>query len=668
MSDSSVTNLNPNNGLRSDLRSVVVDGQRRSYRIIIDEVSGKFTRVTERVWQALQSGHCDESVWREAGAAGWTRRRFETAIRRFSPLYFRVPLGTIDGIATRLSSISGMVFSLPAILCWTTVIAVAFVFAFSRSSELVGNLTSLQLFLSQSSPLWLGILFASTKVAHELGHAVMCRRMGSRCGSVGVLFLCGVPCPYCDVTDIWRQPSSAKRAAVMMAGIYIELIIAAIATFVWIGTTDPAIRLHALNLMVICGISTVLFNANPLMRYDGYYVLADIIGSVNLRQEATHAFRSVVVSRIAGDQCTVTKRTDLRSLSLAGYHTASMLYRLIIMLVIASVLIGLAEYLHLRSLAIAVVFIAAFAQVAKLTRLVARVTRGTEHWGQVPRWRRLLPLSALGILLALALWMPLPRFRSADGNVDLANASTIFLAGEGMIEQVAAEFGEPIRIGETLVKMRNESLAIDHARLQGQLRVARMRSNLSRRVTLDQADRAEQWKTLQAAEDAVSTQLASIAARVRETEVVAPIDGIVLPPPFESSEQLPRTRLRDQIGMAAVRHDAWCRISPDSSLHAVLMMDARDRKQIEIGSTVQLSLCEAPEIVYSSTVVSVSAMAQDNSSVTQQAAYRVLCPLPPVEQGELMSWVGKECHGVFHLPNRTFAADLTQWLSEWIGG
>jgi putative peptide zinc metalloprotease protein len=663
----------PKNGnfqLRRDLSTIPVDGHRRAYRIVIDEISGRFSRVSEHVWQSLCRGRGDPQLWREAQAAGWTRHRAESQRRRFSPLYVRIPLGSIDPIASCLAPASGIFFSAVAVASWGVVIALAAVLLVSHSGELVASLGSLPLFLEQADPVWLGMVFIGTKIVHELAHGVMCRRMGSRCGSVGLLMLCGAPCPYCDVTDIWRDPVAARRAAVMLSGVYIELIIAALATFVWTGATDPAVRFHALNLMVVCGISTIVFNANPLMRYDGYYVLGDLVGSTNLRQEARDAFGCVVTARIAGAKFQDARRSDLRSLMLASYHAASTLYRFVVVVAIATLLLALAQYLNLRPIAMGIVTAAVVVAVTRLVGRVVNVARGRGRWSNVSLGRRGCVTLGTSLSVLVLLFCPLPRYRTATGWVDAAGASSVFVPSDGLVESVTRDVGETIRTGQELLKLRSEKLDVEQAKLRGQLRVATLRGSYSRRVTLDHAETADGWKTLQAAEDAVAAQLASVDGRLRQFEVVAPTGGIILPagPTLNWHDLATSSSLRNRVGSFAEAGNAWCRISPDGRLDAVLIIDARDRTNIDVGTPVRINRSTSPDEVFTSTVTSVSMIKSDDPSVTRQAVYQALCPLPGASPNEMLRWLGNECKGVFHLPKRSLASDLAEWIREWLGG
>ena len=148
---------------------------------------------------------------------------------------------------------------------------------------------------------WMWLALGIVKVIHEFGHGLSCRKYGGEVHEMGALFLCLSPCLYCNVSDAWTLPSKWKRIVISYAGIYIELVIAATATFVWWYTpSHPFINNLALCLMVVCSVSTVVFNANPLMRYDGYYVLADWLEIPNLRDRANRFLKNSVLEHCLG--------------------------------------------------------------------------------------------------------------------------------------------------------------------------------------------------------------------------------------------------------------------------------------------------------------------------------------------------------------------------------
>ena len=667
MDTSTVTTKRP--PLRRDLTSLDRLGSRRPYRIVVDEISGRFARVSEHLWQSLLVGSADESTWRQADAAGWTRHRTGDAKPAFHPLSIRLSLGSIDGIAASLVPCTGWLFAPVAILLWSLLILLAMLLAIGRSGDIAASVGSLHQFLLQSNPLWLGLIFVATKVAHELAHAVMCRRVGSRCGSVGVLLLCGMPCPYCDVTDVWRQASTLKRVAVMLAGIYVELILATLATFVWLLATDPVLRLHALNLMVVCGVSTIVFNANPLMRYDGYYVLNDLLGSTNLRQEARDAFRSTVIKPIAGTGYGVPSRRDARAVSLAIYHGLSSCYRLLILSAIAALLMQVTGYFQIRQMAAVFLLLVVILMIARAVQQVAAVAGAKGNWTAVPRQRRLGIVMGIGLLSGLVLFVPLPRYRSASGWMDVADATNVYLNHDGMIEEVGFDFGQTVSAGDSLVNLKSDTLALEYVDLQGQLALASLRRELSRRSSLDRTELAQHWNTLKAAEEAVATRLAAVEQRMQQSQVKAPVGGVVLPPESSVSWQEPLSiSLSRRVGTTASGSTSWCRISPTGSVQAVLVLNARDRRNIDRGSPVNISISSLTGKVVSSTIDSVSAIEQESETVTGQARYKVLCSIPAVGQRDVLSWIGQECLAVFRLAPRSIASDLAAWLQSWIDG
>src|ERR1019366_7475566 len=132
--------------------------------------------------------------------------------------------------------------------------------------------------------LYLGIVVV--KVLHELGHAAACKHFGGQVHTLGVMLLFFSPLPYVDVTSSWSFRERWKRIAVASAGVIAELFVAGLAAIFWANTGPGVWHDLAFNMMIAAGVTTLLFNANPLLRYDGYYVFSDLIDLPNLYQRA----------------------------------------------------------------------------------------------------------------------------------------------------------------------------------------------------------------------------------------------------------------------------------------------------------------------------------------------------------------------------------------------
>lgn len=144
------------------------------------------------------------------------------------------------------------------------------------------------------------LLYAAVVLVHELAHGYACVHFGGRVRTLGFMLLYGKPCAYCDVSDAWMLPKG-PRIAVMAAGSLVELALWALATLAWrITAPETAAHQASLVLMAICGIGT-LFNFNPLLKFDGYYMLSDGLGIPNLRQRAFDHLKAVLRRRPTTD-------------------------------------------------------------------------------------------------------------------------------------------------------------------------------------------------------------------------------------------------------------------------------------------------------------------------------------------------------------------------------
>ncbi len=156
------------------------------------------------------------------------------------------------------------------------------VVAISQFDTIYSRLPTVRYFFQGEQLLLLALALAFVKVLHELGHAVSCQVFGGRCHEIGVMLLCFVPCLYCDVSDIWLFPNRWRRIAVSAAGIYVELGLATLFFWLWMASVPGVFNAFALNVVLVSSVNTLLANGNPLLRYDGYFILSDLIQVPNL--------------------------------------------------------------------------------------------------------------------------------------------------------------------------------------------------------------------------------------------------------------------------------------------------------------------------------------------------------------------------------------------------
>ena len=199
------------------------------------------------------------------------------------------------------------------------------------------------------------IAYPAVKALHELGHAYAIKRWGGEVHEIGLMFLVFMPVPYVDASDSLSFPSKWKRAFVASAGILVEALLAAIAMIVWESAESGMVRAFAFNVMLIGGVSTLFFNGNPLLRFDGYYVLSDIIEIPNLGRRANQYLGYALQKYLLGaDPPTNPATAPGEPAWFLFYAIASFVYRLFIftaiVLLVASKFFSLGIFLAIWTL------------------------------------------------------------------------------------------------------------------------------------------------------------------------------------------------------------------------------------------------------------------------------------------------------------------------------
>ena len=390
-----------------------------------------------------------------------------------SPLSIRIPLFDPDRGLERWLSWYRPWFGWLGALIWCAVVTTGLVTAGAHWAELTEDVTSRVLGHQNLLLLWL--TFPLVKLLHEFGHACAVKAWGGEVHEMGVMFLVLMPVPYVDASAASAFPETRRRVLVGAAGMVVEVFVASIALFLWIQAEPGILRAVLYDVMLIAGVSTVLFNANPLLRYDGYFMLADLVQIPNLRARANQYLARVVETRLFGLQDNEAVPAAGERGWLAFYSVASSLYRTFVMCVIA--LFIASEYLIVGVV---------LALWALATSVVLPLVKAVGYLLMHPRLRRRRPralaVTALAIagLYAVLFVLPVPLWTHAEGIIALPEESHLRAGADGFIQKIAIEPGTSVRPGTPLVHTDDPTLQLKARVLQAQTRLLEARANALR--------------------------------------------------------------------------------------------------------------------------------------------------------------------------------------------
>jgi len=311
--------------------------------------------------------------------------------------------------------------------------------------------------------LW--IAYPIVKALHEMSHAFAVKAFGGEVHELGVTMLMLTPVPYVDASASIAFEDKGQRAAVGAAGIVAELLLAALALALWLLLEPGLLRDAAFAVAFIGGVSTLMINGNPLLRFDGYHVLCDCMELPNLAQRSQRLWQALA-KRIAlgrAPEAAENARGSERAWLIA-YSPASWLYRGVLTLALALAVADWNAWLGLALLALSAWWMLAGPIVAALRWLFAS---GEVH-GQ--RFRAMaLGSSALAACALLAFALPLPHRTLAPAVVWLPDEALVRPQVDGFIEQLLVRDGQQVQAGAPLMRLANEPLRLSLQRVQAEL-------------------------------------------------------------------------------------------------------------------------------------------------------------------------------------------------------
>ena len=434
-----------------------------------------------------------------------------------SPMAIRIPLFDPDRWLERWMPWFRPLFGVTGAAVWCVVVGAALFTAAAHWQELSQDLGDRVLAPQNLVLLWL--TFPVLKLCHEFGHACATKAWGGEVHEMGVMLLVLMPVPYVDATAASAFREVHRRVIVGAAGMIVEVFIASLALFLWLEVEPGITRAVLYNIMLIAGVSTVMFNGNPLLRYDGYYILSDLTQIPNLRVRAQQYLGYLMETRLFGLKLTPAEASVSERGWFVFYAIASFLYRTFVMLVIAIFIAS--EYMVVGVL---------LALWTLITAIVLPVAKGIGYLFQHPKLRRqrirALAASgaiaaALGVLLCL---VPLPLWTRAEGVIWVPDDAQVRAGADGFIKEIAAVPGSSVRVGSPLIVAEDPVLPPRMRVLEAQLHLLEVRSQAELLV-----DRAR-WQRTADEIKATSAALQEARTQIRDLTILSPSSGtFVLP-------------------------------------------------------------------------------------------------------------------------------------------
>lgn len=370
-----------------------------------------------------------------------------------NPVFLRIPLFDPDRLLARLhQSIPAWVRGAGSAL-WLLVVLPALLLLPAHWDELAGSARD-QL-MAADSLLMLALLFPLVKILHELGHGLVCKAFGGEVHEAGVMILVLYPVPYVEASAASAFVSKWQRALVGAAGMLSELFVAALAFYVWLMLEPGAARGIAFNIAALASVTTLFFNANPLLRFDGYYILVDLIEIPNLGTRANRYWQYLAERLVFGvRQTEAPPATKGERRWFLGYAPIAYVYRLFISFSIA---IFVASQFFVIG-----VIVACWALIQgifwPIFKGLKALATGSQFAGRGGRIRTVL----LGVVVTITLVvmvLPWPRRTIATGVLWLPERAILRAESAGFVRSVHVVTGETVAVGTPVVDMVDPGLA-----------------------------------------------------------------------------------------------------------------------------------------------------------------------------------------------------------------
>jgi putative peptide zinc metalloprotease protein len=523
-------------------------------------------------------------------------------------------------------------------------------FVLGQFDEFRARLPHLEEFFTPYSIFWLIASLGAVRVLHEFGHALACRHFGAECHEMGVMLLLLTPCLYCNVSDAAMLPQKWQRAAIGAAGMYVELALASLATLLWWNTEPGPLHQIALSTMVVCSISTLAFNANPLMRFDGYYIASDLWEVPGLARRGRDALVGGLLELLVGYQPPRKRLVpERRPLLLASFGLASLAYRFAMLGSLAWVCYRMAKPQGLQNLVVLAALVMAGGMVAPAAR------RGVKFWLAPGRWKTLDPdrLVVTGIaatiVLLVALLVPWPYEIVCPAEIQAEGAEAVVVSVPGSLVETYVQPGQAVVAGQPLARLANTELEMQHAEVARQYESATLRlSTLERQRGEGNAEAALALGAIHEEQQRLWQDLEQKTAERQRLLLLAPLDGVVFSAPNRPAGQDSHDTLPEWSGAPLDPKNRGCRLRPGDVLcqvgpaerfEAVLAVDQTVVDFVLPGAAVDVRLDAAPGTALFGQISQLSRGELETSSAAMSARHGGDLATHAADNGQETPWL-----------------------------
>lgn len=447
----------------------------------------------------------------------YRRHQAKQAARRkeklMSFISMRIPLFDPDTFLSKTEHLVSVFFTRWFFFVWVGLMVLGAVIVSFKHDEIFADVMSTMFRPTNIFAMWLILIVLKT--FHEFGHAYACKVLGGSVSEMGVYLIVMTPCAYVDVTSSWGFPRKLDRIIVALGGVYAESYIAIIALILWALCPLTALGELCRTVFFMASALTVLVNINPLMRFDGYYILGDLVEIPNLRQRS-QKYVLQILKRLFLNIRTFNDDSFSVRVLLVAFGIAGSLYKVTVILAISAII---ATKAFLVGLLMSGLYV-----LSTLSRIVYKLVAYLWLSPESAHVRvRAIAMSVILLIImpACLFLLPVPSYLLASGQMAKENEIAVRAQQEGFVKDITAKPGMEVKKEHVLMRLDNTEILQKTLETQAELESSQVRLAAYGAMRTTAPSALKQKKVTETLE----TTLAYHREELERLEVIAPTDG-----------------------------------------------------------------------------------------------------------------------------------------------